>query len=327
MSPTCEAFIKAVLAQQWQTAFLNLNGLNMFEMLRAIAALDPRDRTDLWAQRAQFTGMVNMPRIEYAWSVVQTRTPPAVAPGDLAATGQVGDATQFIANPTPLVFENDLTGTLSAPNTTAPRLSEGDFIAAAKTVGQGAEVSSVMAVAQIEAGGRAGFAPDGRPIIRYELHIFHKETGGAYQQSHPHLSQPTLAAGNPYHDGTQATEWSYLYGAMILREQAGPRRIRTALRSASWGMFQVMGFNHNSAGWADVIGFANDMFVWENNHLRAFLGYVQSTGLSPTLIQHNWTAFASGYNGPAYAVNQYDTKIAAAYAQIHADRVKRHVQP
>jgi N-acetylmuramidase len=326
MSPFCENFIRAVLARQWQTAFVHLNGLNMVEMLRAIAAIDPLDRDDLWAQRAASVSSVNMPRIEYAWSVVQARSLPPVAPGDLAATSQVTDAGNFIARPTPLVFENDLTATLPSPNPDAPRLFETDFIAAAASVGAGAEVSAVMAVAQVEAGGRSGFNT-GRPVIRYELHIFHAETGGAYDRSHPHLSQPTLAAGEHFHDYTQPTEWSMLLSAMILREAAGPRRIRAALRSASWGMFQVMGSNYGMGGWSDVVQFASDMFASEGNQLRAFLGYVRASGLGPALINRNWATFAKGYNGPQYAGNHYDTNIGAAYTQIRADRVRRRAPP
>ena len=94
-----------------------------------------------------------------------------------------------------------------------------------------------MAVTQVE--GR-GFGPFGRPTIPYELHMFSGYTNGTYNHTHPHLSQPTLAAGNRYHDNSQATEWSHLYGAMILRESAaGPHRICPALWSASWGMFQA----------------------------------------------------------------------------------------
>src|ERR1035441_5643972 len=115
MSPTCEAFIRAVVAANWRDAFLNLNGLNMYEMLRGMAALDRLDLGDLWAQQASFTGMVNMPRIQYAHDVVLNRHLPQTAPGDLQQTGQVGDARNFIGHPSPLVFENDLTGTLPVP--------------------------------------------------------------------------------------------------------------------------------------------------------------------------------------------------------------------
>jgi hypothetical protein len=327
MSPTCEEFIKGVFNRDWGRAFVNLDRLNMFEMLRGIAALDPLDRKDLWDQSSAFTTTVNMPRIEYARNVVETKTLPAVAPGDLEEMGQVGDARNFIANPTPLTFERDLTGTFTAA-TVPSQLSEADFLAAAATVGAGAEVSAVMAVTQVEAPGGNGFGPGGRPIIRYELHIFSGYTNGTYNQTHPHLSQPTLAAGNRYHDNSQATEWSHLYGAMILREAAaGPHRIRPALWSASWGKFQVMGNNYAICGWDDALDFARDMFLSESNHLRAFLGYVQGSGLSPALIRRDWATFARGYNGPAYAVNNYDGNMSAAYNRIRADRVRRGLPP
>src|SRR5262245_36323325 len=117
MSPTCENFIRAVLQRNFGTAFLNLNGLNMYEMVRALAALDTDDRTALLNGKAASAIEVNMPRIEYAVEVVQTRRLPKTAPGDLQETGQVQDAQSFLHRPTPLVFENDLTGRLPAAGT------------------------------------------------------------------------------------------------------------------------------------------------------------------------------------------------------------------
>src|SRR6187431_279208 len=52
-----------------------------------------------------------------------------------------------------------------------------------------------------------------KKIIRYELHVFRKETKAAYDTTHPHLSA-TYAVGMRGHDGAQASEWSLLYGAM-----------------------------------------------------------------------------------------------------------------
>jgi hypothetical protein len=324
MSPTCEAFIRAVIAPNWRDAFLNLNGLNMFEMLRGLAALDRLDLADLWRQQGLFTGLVNIPRIEYAYNVVLNRTLPATAPGDLLATGQVGDARGFIGKPTPLTFENDLTALLPAATAAPPGLGEADFVAAARTLR--IEVAAIMAVAQVEAGGRRGFAADGRPIVRYELHIFQGRTGGTYHRTHPHLSQPTRAAGNPFHHGGQPNEWSLIHGAMILRDGAN-RRASDAWQSTSWGMFQVMGFNFAPVGWPNINDFVADMFRSEGQHLRAFIGYCNANHLNGHIQRHDWAAFANGYNGHEYAANNYDTNIGAAYNRISAQRHARGLTP
>jgi hypothetical protein len=89
-------FEEAVARNDWREAFLNLNGLNMYEMLRALDGLSPDRRDALLNQREAFRDMVNMPRIEYVATVVQTGQLPSVAPGDLAATGQVQTAAEFL---------------------------------------------------------------------------------------------------------------------------------------------------------------------------------------------------------------------------------------
>jgi hypothetical protein len=309
MSPVCENFIKAVLQKDWRSAFLNLNGLNMFEMLRGLAAIDPDDLSDLMRMKAASANQVNMPRIEYAAEVVQTRRLPKDAPGDLQQTGQVQDARNFIAKPTPLVFENDLTGQLPAPNPGALRLGPADFQRSATELG--VEVAAIRAVASVESGGRSGFGPGNRPVLRYELHIFHGRTHGKYHRTHPHLSQPTLAAGNAYHVGGQANEYSLLHGAMILRDC-----VDTALESASWGMFQIMGFNHS--GFGDVGAFVAAMYNSEGEQMRSFLAYCRGRGLANALRSHDWAGFARGYNGTGYAANHYDVNLANAYARFSA---------
>jgi hypothetical protein len=95
-SLTRRRFDEAAARNDWREAFLNLNGLNMYEMLRALDGLAPDRRGALKSQREAFRGMVNMPRIEYAAAVVETRQLPSEAPGDLAATGQVQTAAEFL---------------------------------------------------------------------------------------------------------------------------------------------------------------------------------------------------------------------------------------
>lgn len=92
-------FEDAVSRRDWGAAYRNLNGLNMYEMLRALDHLSPASRTELVNQREGYRGIVNMPRIEYAVLVVVTRRLPPIAPGDLAATGQVQTAAAFLQAP------------------------------------------------------------------------------------------------------------------------------------------------------------------------------------------------------------------------------------
>lgn len=317
MSPVCENFIKAVLRKSWATAFSALNGLNMAEMVRGLAALDPLDLTDLLANPGSSANQVNMPRIDYAAYVVQKRQLPKTAPGDLSTTGQVHDAQSWLHKPTPLDFANDLTGLLPAGNAAALALSAADFQAAATSLG--VEVAAIRAIASVESGGRSGFGPGGRPVLRYELHIFEGGTHGAYHKTHPHLSQHSLSAGKPYHHGGQVNEYSLLHGAMILRN-----RHLTAWESASWGMFQVMGSNHS--GYSSVADFVTAMYQSEANQMKSFLAFCRDNGLVHALKTHNWAHFARGYNGSNYAANHYDANIAAAYARFSAPPGAAHPQ-
>ena len=52
-------------------------------------------------------------------------------------------------------------------------------------------------------------------------------------------------------------------------------------------MFQRMGFNYDKCGKGYVLDFVREHFISESNQLRAFVGYVQGTGLGPALIRKN----------------------------------------
>jgi hypothetical protein len=97
MSVVRDNFAKAAQARDWYNAFLNLNGLNMYEMLRALAALAPTLLDELLKESPAFWAQVNMPRIAFAATVVKQHKVPAQIPGDLKETGQVQDAQNFLA--------------------------------------------------------------------------------------------------------------------------------------------------------------------------------------------------------------------------------------
>lgn len=184
-------------------------------------------------------------------------------------------------------------------------LSDQDFINAANDLG--CEIAAIKAVSEVEAP-RGGFLPSGRPTILFEAHIFSAKTGHKYDATHPNISSKkwnkTLYLGGE-------KEYTRLEQAKALDENA-------ALQSASWGKFQVMGFNFNICGWKDVKSFVNDMYISEGMHLKAFVGFVKYNKLDKYLINKNWASFALGYNGSEYKQNNYDVKLQQAYNKYAA---------
>jgi hypothetical protein len=180
-----------------------------------------------------------------------------------------------------------------------PVLTEQDFQDAADQLG--CEVAAIKAVCQVEAP-RGGFLPSGEPTILFERHKFSKFTGRKFDMSHSHISNRKPGG----YKGGQA-EHDRLAEAVALDRDA-------ALRSASWGKFQIMGFNHEIVGFDSIQKFVNAMYKSEREHLMAFVLYVLNTGLAPALRRRDWPTFAEGYNGPGYA--GYDTKMAAAYTRF-----------
>jgi hypothetical protein len=296
-------FLINLYAGTYRTAGLVINGTSTYEMLRL---LDQIDRDDLYDFQTVAEGLkyqVDSDRIDFACNVVEERTLPADVPATCKADLPL--IRSFLSGRSPLRIPRDPTNELPAPVPGTAELALSDLHDAADTLG--VESAVVQAVSDIEAGGRSGFSPDGRPILRYELHVFRKQTKGLYDKTHPHLSA-TYAVGGKAHVGGQANEWSLLYGAMLLRSG-----VEHAFASASWGMFQIMGFNYAAAGYSTVTDFAVDMCGSAGNQLQAFVSLCQANSWDQYLVNKDWAAFARHYNGPDYAANAYDTRLAAAY--------------
>src|SRR5690606_3053322 len=170
--------------------------------------------------------------------------------------------------------------------------------AAAKKIG--CQVAAVRAVIDVES--RGGFLPDGRPKILFERHYFSRLTKRKFDAAAPDISHPKWGG---YKGG--AAEYERLARAIKLDRDA-------ALRSASWGAFQIMGDNFRLCGFADVEAFVKAMVSGAPAQLDAFVSFIRKTGLSDELIRRDWAGFARGYNGPAFRANKYDEKLAAAFA-------------
>jgi hypothetical protein len=178
-------------------------------------------------------------------------------------------------------------------------LADDDFAAAADSLG--IEVAMIKAVAQVESP-RGPFDPKGRPEILFERHYFHRLTSGAFDQSDPDISNSSSGGYGKF-----SAQYGKLQRAYALAPDA-------ALRSASWGRFQIMGDNHQAAGFPSAAAFVQAVATSEAEHLKAFVNFVKSNSkMASALRNKDWAGFAARYNGPGYAANQYDKKLKAAY--------------
>lgn len=190
-------------------------------------------------------------------------------------------------------------------------LTEADYQSAARDLG--VDVAVIRAVTAVEARGRGFIDGTDLPLILFEGHHFHRLTGGRYDRDFPGISYPRWDKSK-YKGGRG--EYDRLRQAIKVHDS----KPEPALMSASWGMFQIMGFNHAKVGYGSVVDFVNAMAESERNQLQAFVAFVRAAGLADELKRQDWANFARGYNGPGYKANKYDAKLAAAFAR---ERVRR----
>ena len=186
----------------------------------------------------------------------------------------------------------------------ARELSAADYQAAAQRLN--VEVAAIRAVVQVEAGGRTGFTPDGKPLILFEPHIFSRQTNRRFDASNPTLSYRNWKE-RPY-PKTQAERWKQLSDAYALDPEA-------ALASASWGMFQVMGFNHKLCGFDSASAFVADISQSHVRQMIAFEAFCRANNIVDELQRKDWEGFASVYNGTGQ-VDKYGRWMREAYEAI-----------
>ena len=176
------------------------------------------------------------------------------------------------------------------------------------------ELAAVKAVNEVESLGK-GFLLDGRPRILFEGHVFWKELKKRGLNPEEFVSNNT--------ENVLYKKWTkkYYEGGKQeydrLEKAAGMSDIDAvhdaAYASASYGAFQIMGFNHKLVGFPSVDSFVAQMYTHENAHLTAFGKFCEANNLIRHLKSKNWASFAKGYNGSGYRENKYDIKLEKAY--------------
>lgn len=166
----------------------------------------------------------------------------------------------------------------------------------------GVPLATIRAVDRVESRG-TGFRSDGRPHILYERHVFRRNTKLRGAPSLIYGDPGGYSEGKPVDMSSGAWQWERLMDAYFYDPVA-------ALRACSWGRYQVLGENAENLGYSSVFRFVEKMMASERAQLEAFARFIEINDLDDALREKDWAAFARSYNGPSYADNNYDTKLA-----------------
>ncbi|EAB7919830.1 TPA: N-acetylmuramidase family protein [Escherichia coli] len=174
----------------------------------------------------------------------------------------------------------------------------------------GIPLAALQAVQEVEARSH-GFLPDGRPALLFERHIMYRQLtshgldADRLAQNYPELVNKSAGG---YQGGSR--EHYRLNLAKQIHSAA-------AIESASWGLFQIMGFHWKALDYASAADFEKQMNDSEQMQLDAFVRFVEANPkIHDAMKAQNWPEFARRYNGPQYKRNQYDTKLAVAFEKF-----------
>lgn len=156
----------------------------------------------------------------------------------------------------------------------------------------------------IEAAG-SGFDDSGRPKMLFEPHKLYAALRGDQRAAavKAGLAYPKWGE-KPY----PSDSYPRLIKAMAINETA-------ALSSASWGLTQILGTYFKDLGFGSVQEMVQAFMDSEAEHLEATVTLLKLWGVDDDLRAHRWATVARTWNGPGYAKNRYDTKLAAAFAK------------
>ena len=190
---------------------------------------------------------------------------------------------------------------------TGKRLTQGDMGDAARALGVETEV--LLAFTEVEAAGR-GFDSSNRPKMLFEPHVFYRELGNTQKRA------TAVTRGLAY------AKWkagSYPKDSYPRITAAQAISAPEALRSASWGLSQIMGNNHLDCGHSSVEDMVRTAMQGEREQLLQMVTLMRKWGMVPMLTgkdftkADSWRQAAAKWNGSGYATHDYHGRMAAAY--------------
>lgn len=200
---------------------------------------------------------------------------------------------------------------------TGQRLTSAGLMAAANKVG--VDPATLRAVLEVETAG-AGFDAQNRIKLLFEPHIFYRQLGPGPKRDEAvrrGLAYPR-AGTRPY--PPLSKRYGQISEAMKIDEVA-------ALNAASWGLPQIMGFNHEAAGFPSARAMVEFMLEGEDQQLQALAALLSNWKLAASLRRRDWRSFALRYNGKNALKNGYDKRIAAAFLKFSSMAARAVARP
>lgn len=166
----------------------------------------------------------------------------------------------------------------------------------------GYPLAALRMLMEVESSGH-GFSPvTGRIIIQFEPVWFKKLFKNWVDFPHNHWQFNRVEDQGPE------------YAAF---NEAFAENPPAALNATSFGLFQLMGFNAQRAGFKTPGDMVDAFKVNEAAQVRGGLTFIRrSPVLHRALLKEDWKTFAYYYNGPDYQRNDYANRLAQAYARF-----------
>lgn len=191
--------------------------------------------------------------------------------------------------------------------------------------------SYVRAIAEVETNG-VSFLKDGSVKILFERHWFKRKLGEALATPAVRINV-AIKLGVDLPTGADAGAKLLAlvekkYGNLCSSERGGYKGgaeewarlnlamdfdVEAAAQSASYGGYQLMGFNHAACGYKSAREMMIELAKSESSQFLAMISFIKANKpMHAALKRGDWAKFAELYNGTAYKENKYDTKLASS---------------
>lgn len=161
------------------------------------------------------------------------------------------------------------------------------------------EPVELKVILEVETNGKA-FDSKGRLIRRFEPHHFPEKHWGEIG-FHPKQLPPWRASLKLSRKAREA-----------MFEAAVKIDLEEAYKACSWGAPQIMGFNHEDAGYPSAIEMVEAFSRSADEQILALARLLVSWGLDSCIRSHNWLEFAAVYNGSGQ-VDKYAARLESAW--------------